>query len=84
MKSRNGVIHKVRTYKGRGEGSSQIAYDCVQGDEGGWFQGCVRTQIFFFFLDHKISKLFFFVQKKLLRCHLLLYIEKCKPAVSYK
>ena len=36
------------------------------------------------FLDHKISKLSFFVQKKLLHCHLLLCIEKCKPASSYK
>ena len=27
---------------------------------------------------------FFFVQKKLLHCHLLLCIEKSKPALSYK
>ena len=64
MKSRNGVIHKVRTYKGRGEGSSQIAYDCVQGDEGGWFQGCVRTQIFFFFFGPQNLKTFLFCTKE--------------------
>ena len=34
-------------------------------------------------LNHKILKTFF-VQKKLLHCHLLLCIEKCKPALSYK
>ena len=63
MKSRNGFIHKVRTYKGRGEGSSQIAYDCVQGDEGGSFQGCVRTQIFFFFGPQNL-KTFLFCTKE--------------------
>ena len=34
-------------------------------------------------MDHKTSKLFFLVQKKLLHCHLLLSIEKCKQAYCF-
>ena len=74
-----GAIHKVRTHRGGGERSSQMRTIAHKG--GRWvFQGCVRTQKIF--LDRKISKRF--VQKKLLHCHLLLYIEKCERALSYK
>ena len=47
------------------------------------FQGCVRTQKNFFWTT-KSQNFSFFVQKKLLHCHLLLCIEKCKSALSYK
>ena len=73
--------HPHSTYAQRGRGGVKPnAYDCVQGGRG---VSRLRTYAKKFFLDHKISKLFFFVQKKLLHCHLLLYIEKCKPALSY-
>lgn len=77
-----GFIHIVGTHKEGGERSSQMHTTAYKGGEGG-FQGCVRTQKQFF-LDHKISKRFFFVQKNLLHCHLLLCIENCKPALSCK
>ena len=77
-----GVIHIISTLKGRGGGVKPNAYDCVQGGREG-FEGWIRTQKKTF-LDRKISKLFFFVQKKLLHCYSLLRIEKCKPALSYK
>ena len=46
-------------------------------------QGCVHMQKKFFWTT-KSQKFSFFVQKKLLHCHLLLCIEKSKPALSYK
>ena len=74
--------HPHGTYAERGSrGVKPNAYDCVQGE--GEFQGCVRTQKKIF-SEYKISKRFFFLQKKLLHCHLVLCIEKCKPALSYK
>ena len=74
--------HPHSTYAQRGRGQVKPnAYDCVQGGEG--VQGCVRTQNNFFWTTK--SQIFsFLVQKKLLHCHLLLYIEKCKPALSPK
>ena len=64
------------------EGVQPNAYDCVQGGRGGFKVAYVHKKTFF--SDHKISKLFFLVQKKLLHCHLLLCIEKFKPALNYK
>ena len=46
-------------------------------------QGCVRAQKKFFCIS-KSQNVYFLVQKKLLHCHLLLCIENCKPALSYK
>ena len=37
-----------------------------------------------FFWTTKSQKFYFFVQKKLLHCDLLLCTEKCKLALSYK
>ena len=77
-----GVIYIVRPHKGGGEGSSQMRTTAYKG--GGGVQGCVRTQKKIFFWTTKSQNFSFFVQKKLLHCHLLLCIEKCKPALSYK
>ena len=56
---KHGVI--VCTHKGGGERSSQIRAIAYK-REGG-FQGSVRTQKIFF-LNHKISKFFFFCTKE--------------------
>ena len=71
--SRTNVLNFALGVIQRGRGGVKTnAYNCVQGERG--VQGCLWTQ--HFFLDHKISKLFFFfAQKKLLHCHLLC-IEK--------
>ena len=52
-----------------------------EGERG--FQGCVRTQKFFFFLTKKSQNFSFFVQKMLLHYQLLLRIEKCKSTLSF-
>ena len=68
----NWVIHTVRTHKGGGEGSSQtrtIAF------KGGRFQGCVSTQKSFF-LDRKISKLFFFCTKEAITLSFIIVYRK--------
>ena len=69
-----GVIHIVRTHKGGGEGSSQMRTIACKGD-GGFKVAYVRIKNFFWTTKS-------FVQKKLLHCHLLLCIEKCKPALK--
>ena len=61
----------VRTQKGRGEGSSQMLTIAYKRRRGGVKVAYVRKKNFF-------------GQKKLLHSHLLLSIEKCKPALSYK
>ena len=76
-----GHLHSTYPQMGRG-GDKPNVYDCVQG--GGGFQGCVRTQKKIIFWTTKSQNFSFFVQKKLLHCHILLCIEKCKPALSYK
>ena len=54
--------HPHGTYAERGRGGVKPnAYDSVQ--RGGKFQGCARTQKKLF-LDHKISKRFFFFTKE--------------------
>ena len=61
-----------------GEGRGQAK--CVQGGGGGGggvFQGCVRTRKKKCFWTTKSHNFSFFVQKKLLHCHLLLCLEKC-------
>ena len=76
------LIHIVRTHKGEGEGSTQMRTIAYKG-WGGFKVAYVSKNDCF--LDRQISKpFFFFVQKKLIHCHLLLCIEKCKPALSYK
>ena len=69
----------------KGEESSQMRTIRYKGGGGGGGGGGARLHMYAknFFLDHKISKHFFFLYK-LLHCHLLLYIEKRKPALSYK
>ena len=74
--------HPPSTYtQMRRGGVKPSAYDCVQG--GGGAQGYVRTQKKILFWTTKSQNFSFFVQKKVLHCHLLC-IEKCKPALSYK
>ena len=73
----------VRTHNGREEGSSQMHMIACKGEGGGWFQGCTCTQKMFF-LNTKSQNFSFSLQKELLHCHLLLCIEKWKPALSYK
>ena len=76
-----GVIHRIPTDKGGGERSSQmrtIAYK-----RGGGVQGYVPLQKNFFWTT-KSQNFSFFAQKKLLHCHLLWCVEKCKPALSFK
>ena len=75
------LIHIVRTHKGEGEGSTQmrtIAY------KGGGFKVAYVSKNDFFWTAKSQNLSVFFVQKKLIHCHLLLCIEKCKPALSYK
>ena len=76
--------HPHNTYARRGRGGAKPnVYDCIQeGNEK--FQGCVRTQKKIFRTTKSQNFSIFSVQKKLLHCHLLLCIEKCKPALSYK
>ena len=71
--------HPNSTYAQSGRGGFKPnAYDCVQ--EGRGVQGCVRAQKKIVFGPQNLKTfLFFFLQKKLLHCHLLLGIEKCKP-----
>ena len=74
------VIHVVRTHKGGGEGSRQvrtIAY------KGAGAVSRLRTYAKNFWTT-KYQTFLFLIQKKLLYCHLLLCIEKCKPALSNK
>ena len=79
--------HPHSTYGQRGgEGSSQIRTTAYKwGGEGG---SSLRT-----YAKKKKQKktgpqnlktFVFFVQKKLLQCHLLLRVEKRKPVLSYK
>ena len=75
-----GHPHSKNKQRERG-GVQPSAYDCVQGGGGGGggrFQGGVPTQKKFF--GPQILKTSFFVQKKIL----LLCIDKCKLALSYK
>ena len=77
-----GVIHMCECTKGQAGrgGVKPNAYICLQ--EGGGFKvGYVHMKIFW---TKKSQNFSFFVQKKLLHCHLLLCIEKCKLALNYK
>ena len=66
--------HPHSTYAQRGRGQVKPnAYDCVQGGEG--VQGCVRTQKNFF-LDHKISDLFFFGTKEAITLPFIIVYRK--------
>ena len=78
--------HPLKTYaQTRKWGVNPNTYNCLQArlGGGGRFKAAyVRKKIFF---GPQILKIFlFFVQKKLLHCHLLLCIEISKPALSYK
>ena len=76
------LIHIVRTHKGEGEGSSQMRTIAYKG--GGGFKVAYVRKKDFFFGPPNLKTFLFCVQKKLIHCHLLLCIEKCKPALSYK
>ena len=71
------VIHIV--HRGRG-GVNPNVYDCVQGGKREFMVAYVNKN---FFWPTKSQNFSSFVQKKLLHRHLLLCIEKCKPALSY-
>ena len=76
----------VRTHKGGGDELIQMLTIAYKGEwgGGGFKVAYVRKKKF---LDQKISIFFFFCTKEalpLLHCHLLLCINKCKPALSYK
>ena len=43
---------------------------------GRGFQGCVRTQKKYFFLDYKISKVFFFCTKKAITLRFIIVYRK--------
>ena len=77
--------HPLKTYaQTRKWGVNPNTYNCLQARLGGRSSKAayVRKKNFF---GPQILKIFlFFVQKKLLHCHLLLCIEICKPALSYK
>ena len=66
----------VCAHKGKVERSRQMRKITYKGEGGRVKVAYVRKKNF--------SKRFFFVQKKLSHCHLLLCVEKCKPTSSYK
>ena len=75
--------HPHSTYAQRGKGGVKPnACDFLQGGRGRFKvpYGCKKI----FFWTTKSQDFTFFVQKKLLHCHLLLCIKQCKPALSYK
>ena len=63
-----------------GEGSSQMHTFAYRG-EG---DSRLGTYTWKYFGPKNLKTFLFFVQKKLLHCHLLLCIEKCKLALNYK
>ena len=67
----------------KGEESSQMRTIRYKGGggRGGGKVAYVRKKLFF---GPQNLKTFLFFLYKLLHCHLLLYIEKRKPALSYK
>ena len=66
----------------KGEESSQMRTIRYKGGGGGGGKvAYVRKKLFF---GPQNLKTFLFFLYKLLHCHLLLYIEKRKPALSYK
>ena len=67
----SGHPHSTYAQKGRGGVKSNVS-SCVKGEGG----SRLRTYVKKFVRT--------FVQNKLLHCHLLLFIEKCKPVLSYK
>ena len=76
-----GHLHSTYPQMGRG-GVKPNVYDCVQGGRGvSRLRPYAKKK---FFWTTKSQNFSFFVQKKLLHCHVLLCIEKCKPALSYK
>ena len=61
-------VHPHSTYALRGRrGVKPNAYDCVQGEGEGEFQGFFSTQKKI--LNHKISKFFFFCTKEAITFH---------------
>ena len=79
----NGVIHIVRTHKGRGERSSQMRTIACKRGEGGGFKIAYVQKKKKNFLDHKISKRFVFCTKETMTLPFIIVIEKCKPTLSY-
>ena len=75
-----GLPHSTYAKRGRG-GVKPNAYDCIQGGSGVSRLPMYAKKNFW---TTKSQLFFFFMQKKLLHSHLLLCIEKCKPALSYK
>ena len=62
--------------KGEGRGGAKPnAYDCVQ-EGGGGVHGCVRAQKKKNFLDHTISKLFFFCTKEAITLPFIIVYRK--------
>ena len=72
-----GHPHSTYAQIERGRGQAKRVHLRTR-EEGGGRSRFVRTQ------KKKSQNFSIFVQKKLLHCYLLLCVEKCKPALSYK
>ena len=69
----NWVIHTVRTHKGGGEGSSQMRTIAFK---GGGEVSRLRKYAKKFYLDRKISKLFFFCTKEAITLSFIIVYRK--------
>ena len=81
-RAKKGYPHSTYRHEGMGRGSSQMR---MIAHKGGERVSRLRTHPQKnYFGPQNLKTFLFFVRKKLLHCHLLLCMEKCKLALSYK